>query len=97
MARRLWPRQDAVGKRFKFGPQSTDIPWFTVVGVVGDMRRQNLEVDPVAQMFEPVAQNPSRLATLLIRTAIDPLSMASSLRAAIRQVLQDRLFPRSQL
>ena len=86
MARRLWPGQDAVGKRFKFGPQSADIPWFTVVGVVGDMRRQNLEVDPVAQMFEPVAQNPSRLATLLIRTSIDPLSMASSLRAAIRQV-----------
>ena len=86
MAHRLWPGQDAVGKRFKFGPQSGDAPWFTVVGVVGDMRRQSLEVDPVAQMFEPVAQNPSRLATLLIRTSIDPLSMAASLRAAIRQV-----------
>jgi putative ABC transport system permease protein len=86
MARRLWPGQDAVGKRFKFGPQSADVPWFTVVGVVGDMRRQNLEVDPVAQVFEPVAQNPSRLATLLVRTSIDPLGMAASLRAAIRQV-----------
>ena len=86
MARRLWPGQDAVSRRFKFGAQASDAPWFTVVGVVGDMRRQSLEVDPVAQMFEPVAQNPSRLATLLIRTSIDPLSLAGSLRAAIRQV-----------
>ena len=86
MGQRLWPGQDSVGKRFKFGPQLADGPWFTVVGVVTDMRRQSLEVEPVAQMFEPIAQNPSRLATLLIRTSIEPLSMAGSLRAAVRQV-----------
>ncbi len=87
MGRRLWPGQDSVGKRFKFGPQSSDGAWFTVVGVVGDMRRQSPEVEAVAQMFEPVAQNPSRLATLLIRTSsIEPLSMAASIRAAVRQV-----------
>ena len=42
MARRLWPQQDPVGRRFKFGPSSSNNPWFTVVGVAGDMRRQSL-------------------------------------------------------
>jgi len=87
LADTLWPKQDAIGRRFKFGPPSSDAPWFTVVGIVGDMRRQRLEEDPVAQVFEPVAQNPSRLATLLVRTASsDPFTMAATLRDAIRAV-----------
>jgi predicted permease len=91
MARRLWPGQDSLGKRFKFGPQESAGAWFTVVGIVRDMRRQGLEIEPVAQMFEPLAQNPSRAATLLVRTSTDPLSIVGTLRDAIRQV--DRRTP----
>ncbi len=91
MAQRLWPAQDVIGKRFKPGPPAADAPWFTVVGLVGDMRRQNLESEPVAQMFEPLAQNPSRLATLLVRTSNDPQGMAQTIRAAIHRV--DRRMP----
>ena len=69
MARRLWPGRDPVGKRFKLGAADSGKPWFTVVGVVGDMRRQGLENEPIPQMFEPLAQNPPRLATLLVRTS----------------------------
>ena len=79
MARRVWPGVDPVGKRFKLGASDSNNPWFTVVGVVGDMRRQGLENEPVAQMFEPLAQNPSRLATLLVRTSTDdPLKLAQA-------------------
>jgi predicted permease len=90
-AQRLWPGADAVGKRFRLGDGGPGSPWFTVVGIVGDMRRQGLEEDPVAQMFEPVAQNPSRLATLLVRTSTEPLSMAAAIRSAIHRV--DRQVP----
>ena len=86
MAQRLWPGEEPVGRRFKIGTPSSDGSWFTVVGVVADMRRQGLETDPVAQMFEPLAQNPSRLATLLVRTSTDPLSAAATLRASISRV-----------
>jgi len=87
MARRLWPGRDPVGKRFQLGPGDSARPWFTVVGVVGDMRRQGLENEPLPQMFEPLVQNPSRLATLLVRTSMDdPLKMAPTLQAAVRRV-----------
>jgi putative ABC transport system permease protein len=87
MARRLWPGRDSVGRRFKFGPRDSDRPWFTVVGVVGDMRRQGLETDPIPQMFVPLAQNPSGLETLLVRTSTDdPLKMAGTVQAAVRRV-----------
>src|SRR5207249_3421737 len=59
----------------------------TVVGVVGDMRRQGLENEPIPQMFEPLAQNPSRLATVLVRMSTgDPLRMVGAVKAAVRRV-----------
>ena len=92
MARRLWPIRDAVGRRFKLGPADSVSPWYTVVGVVDDMRRRGLETEPMPQIFEPVAQNPSGAGFLLIRTGREaPLDMAATVQAAVRQV--DRRAP----
>jgi ABC-type lipoprotein release transport system permease subunit len=65
----------------------SSLRWFTVAGVVGDMRRQGLENEPVAQMFEPLAANPPRRAVLLVRTSIaDPLRLAEPVQAVVRRV-----------
>src|SRR5207244_1276706 len=37
-AQRFWPGQDPIGKRVKRGRLDGSRPWFTVVGVVGDMK-----------------------------------------------------------
>lgn len=48
---------------------------------------QGLETEPIAQMFESLTQNPSRLGTLLVRTSIDdPLKMVGSVQAAVSRV-----------
>jgi putative ABC transport system permease protein len=87
MARRSWPGQDPVGRRFKLGPRDSDGAWYTVVGVVGDMRRQGPEREALPQIFESLAQNPPQTADLFIRTSSDdPLAMAGALRAAVRRV-----------
>jgi putative ABC transport system permease protein len=91
LARRSWPGQDPVGRRFKFGAQESDGPWFTVVGVVGNMRRQGLEREALPQMFVSLAQNPaSRNVELFMRTSSDdPLTMIGNIRAAVRRVEKD--------
>lgn len=89
MARRLWPAQDSLGRRFRLGPPESSGSWFTVIGVVGDMRRQGPERDPIPQMFESLAQNPSRLVTLLVRTSTDPRTMRGTVQAAVRSVEKD--------
>lgn len=86
-ARRIWPGRDPVGKRFALDTNNAGHAWFTVVGVIGDMRRQQLEREPIPQMFEPLAQTPSRAAILLIRTSSsEPLRMVGTVEAAVRRV-----------
>jgi putative ABC transport system permease protein len=86
MARRFWPKEDPVGRKFKIGPSDSDRPWYTVVGVVADIRRQGLERVPSPQIFEPLAQNPPRGVDIFIRTsADDPLTMAKVLQAAVHR------------
>jgi len=88
MARRSWAGHDPVRKRFKLGPRDSDNPWYTVVGVVADMRRQGPEREPFPQMFVSLAQSPPpRNMDLFIQiSSADPMAMAGALRAAVRRV-----------
>jgi predicted permease len=38
IAHRFWPNESAVGKRIRWGRIDGNRPWFTIVGVVGDMK-----------------------------------------------------------
>jgi predicted permease len=92
MSRRLWSGRDPLGTRFRFGAPTSEAPWITIVGVVGDMRRQGLETDPVPQVFVPLAQRVSGNEILLVRTSTDdPLELVESVQAAVRRV--DRQVP----
>jgi predicted permease len=87
MARRSWPGRDPIGRRFTLGSRDAD-RWYSVVGVVGDMRRQGQERDALPQIFVSLAQNPpSRNVDLFVRTSSDdPLAIVGTLRAAVRGV-----------
>ncbi|HMF29122.1 MAG TPA: FtsX-like permease family protein, partial [Candidatus Cybelea sp.] len=38
IAKRFWPHDSAIGKRIRWGRLDGTRPWFTIVGVVGDMK-----------------------------------------------------------
>jgi putative ABC transport system permease protein len=84
MARRFWPGEDAVGKRFKYGRGADPKePWTTVVGVVADMRRQRLDESPIPYMFRPGVP---RDITFTVRTVGDPAPLRQALRAELLAV-----------
>jgi putative ABC transport system permease protein len=83
MARRCWPKQDAVGKRFGDGRPDH---WTTVVGVIADLRQTSLADEPDAESFVPHAQSPAASMALVVRTTGDPLRLAPATRAAVREL-----------
>jgi predicted permease len=99
LARTLWPGQDAVGKRLRWGlnvPQNPN-PWLTIVGVIADVADGPLGIEPFIHAYEPFSQFPDfmlnnvpstfgRQVKLAIRTEADPRALASAVRAEIGKI-----------
>ena len=87
LARRFWPGQDPIGKRFKGGAANSDSPWWTIVGVVGDMKYRGVPNNPTADpdVFLPFSERQRNIA-ILVRTSLDPKDLSGAVRAAIREV-----------
>jgi len=49
MARKFWPDENPLGKRFKLGPPSE--PWVTIVGIAGDVKQMGLEAPTKAEIY----------------------------------------------
>lgn len=89
-AERLWPHQDPLGKRFRSGPD--DSPFVEVVGVVGDVRAVSLGEDPPLNIYLPIS-NFSNRAALAVKTASDPATVSSAIRALIRELDAELFVP----
>jgi putative ABC transport system permease protein len=83
-ARLLWPGEDAVGRVF-FEEGPTD-PGTTVVGVVADVKQVKLDAPPMPEYYVAQEQRSIPPWALVIHTAVDPLSLAPSVRREIRAV-----------
>ena len=79
-ARRFFPAENPVGKRFKEGGPERKNAWITIVGVVGDMRRHGLETGPMPEFFFPSTEPTMDVA---IKANRDPASLGPSVREAI--------------
>ena len=86
MAERYWAGQEAVGKRFRFGSDEPDSPWFTVVGVAGDVRHGALAERPEDQFYIPYTQAAYRGMMLMVRTVGEPAALGAAMRREVRAV-----------
>ncbi|HKY03866.1 MAG TPA: FtsX-like permease family protein, partial [Blastocatellia bacterium] len=87
MAKRYWPGEDPIGKRFMYGSPGNDSPpWMTIVGVVGDVRRTGFDAEVRPETFLPHGQAPSRGMMLMVRSASDPTNMMGTVREAVRSI-----------
>jgi putative ABC transport system permease protein len=87
MARRFWPHQDAVGKRFKHS--DPDAKWITVIGVVGDVREFGLESPAIPEAYYPESQRTSSDLILVVRAANDPQGQVPAIRLALHELDKD--------
>ena len=94
LAARLWPGQGAPGRRILLpdpaarpGTPNPALVPAEVIGVVADTRAVKLWESPAPLLYLPLAQNPHRLMTLLVRTAgpVDPAGLQPAIRSELRR------------
>jgi putative ABC transport system permease protein len=83
-ARRYWPGEDPIGRRFKGqDARGQKDDWLTVIGVVKNMRRQRVDRDPTAHIYEWYRQRDSIPRDVIVRTAAP---IANEIRAVARSL-----------
>ena len=76
---------NAVGRRVRFrGREGT--PWFTVVGVAGDVKHYGLERPMRPGVYFPLHMDPSSTMTLAIHASRDASSITPALRDVLRRM-----------
>jgi putative ABC transport system permease protein len=92
LARRDFPGEDPVGKRISFGVRPGGEPyWFQIVGVVTDVRSTEIQTEPAPEIYTSYLQDPFAGMSYVVRSAVEPESLAPAVREAVRSV--DRAQP----
>ncbi len=89
MARRCWPGEDPLGKRFNIAAFVEERSWFTVVGVVGDVRYSAFESEPYGIFYVPMAQSTQRYPRLVVRSSIEPQTLVASIEGIVADLEPD--------
>lgn len=94
LADRYWPGEDPIGKRLKWGLSSTQAPWQTVVGIVGDVVDGPLGSEPAIHVYAPYSETADqglasplgglwRTFNIAINADVEAPALLASMRAAI--------------
>ncbi|MES1245810.1 MAG: ABC transporter permease [Acidobacteriota bacterium] len=90
LASRDWAGQDPIGKRITFDATAEKVQWFTIVGVVGNVRHDTLDGKDTPELYLAQSQVPSTDSVVVLRTAQgDPARLTTSLREAVRELDRD--------
>jgi hypothetical protein len=82
-ARRFWPGENPIGKRFNFTGAS-DGKWIEIVGVAQDGKYFSLAENSESFVYLPLAQGYERAVTLIARGAGDPNLLTAAIRNEMR-------------
>jgi predicted permease len=85
MARQVFGERTPLGRHFQFVNGADRNVAIQVIGVARDSKYASLEQQVPPTLFMPHAQAPASGMTVEVRTASDPLTIASAIREAIRQ------------
>ncbi len=87
--RRYLPGEEALGKRVKLGSASSDRPYLTIVGVVGDVRHTTLTDEVRPHLYYPFLQRPQLGMSYVVRSENSLQTMAPLFRDAVWRVDKD--------
>jgi putative ABC transport system permease protein len=86
LAEKIFPGQDPVGQQVMCG-YDEKAAWWTIVGVVGDVRDDSPSTLPTPTFYVPITQHPSRAShmQLVVRTKMAPAAMLETLTKRLKE------------
>ncbi|HVS81353.1 MAG TPA: ABC transporter permease [Pyrinomonadaceae bacterium] len=102
IARNHWPNEDPIGKHLRLldaPPAQATTSFMTIVGVVANAKNRGLAAETRQEIYVPLKQHGTSIAglglrrstNLTVRTSVDPLSLATSVKEKVWSV--DRNVP----
>jgi len=88
LAQQNFGGENVVGKRINFGrTDSNQQPvWLEIVGVVADVKNQELKEQPEPEVYFSTQQSPFEAMSIVIRSTVEPNSIAAAVRQAVNEV-----------
>ncbi len=86
MATQYWPKEDAVGKRITFDDNLTEKNWFTVVGVVGNVKDKPNSPSAAPAFWWSDLQQPFPDMSLVVRANSSPELLGDAVRQVVRRI-----------
>jgi putative ABC transport system permease protein len=86
MARRYWPGEDAIGKRVSINYRDGRPIWRQIVGIVNDVKMDELAAAARPQIYVPTMQLTLSAAILAIRAKGDPVALANTIRQQVAAI-----------
>jgi predicted permease len=83
LATTLWPGEDPIGKRVRFGSGDQGAE---VIGVVRDGRYRTLGEEPRGYVYRSYAATGDNVGTIVVRTTGDPKELLPQLRQLVREI-----------
>lgn len=88
-AAKFWPRDWAIGKRFRIYSDDKPGPWLSVIGVAANMVQEPQEASPRPLAYLPERQEGGAWMSLLVRSAGDPAPLAPAVRTTVQALDPD--------
>jgi putative ABC transport system permease protein len=85
-AKLTWGSDDPIGSRVRIGDATTG-PWYTVVGVVGDVHHEDVTQPVTAAMYTAEAQFTDSFLVAIVKASVgDPALLATPVRQVLREL-----------
>jgi putative ABC transport system permease protein len=83
-AKALWPGEDALGKRMKLARLGA--AWAEVVGIVGDVKHDGLQLDSQPHLYTSNLQVPWATLRITVRSSLDTAAVAAAVRGVVQSL-----------